>query len=218
MCLYAVNSFKQNMFFWFCADLSSETQGQSVGSEEDFNHGRKSPGHRLSPDHFKTVTRMLAPDWAQKMLCITVLLCPIGKQHLVSSFRVFVHNGYCLAIIIRFVHQGLGARQTFILYFRNQKRRNYQWLWETFRMLSAGTFQFAPPENSVYGYPGALPPVLENFCRSCSPDPTDCPCVSKDGTDRRFSKKNWLPPLFLAASPLTPQACSWSTVTHKKNE
>ena len=83
-----MNSFKQNMFLWFCADLSSETQGQSVGSEEDFNHGRKSPGHRLSPDHFKTVTRMLAPDWAQKMLCITVLLCPIGKQHLLSSFRV----------------------------------------------------------------------------------------------------------------------------------
>ena len=121
----------------------------------------------------------------------------------------------------------MGARQTFILYFRNQKRRNYQWLWETFRMLSAGTFQFAPPENSVsdrpqgfvnYGYPGALPPVLENFCRSYSPDPTDCPCISKDGTDRRSSKKNWLPPLFLVASPLTPQACSWSTVTHKKNE
>ena len=57
-----------------------------------------------------------------------------------------------------------------------------------------------------------------SFCRSCSPDPTDCPCVSKDGTDRRSSKKNWLPPLFLAASPLTPQACPWSTVTHKKNE
>ena len=32
----------------------------------------KPPGYRLSPDHFQTVIRMLAPDWAQKMLCIIV--------------------------------------------------------------------------------------------------------------------------------------------------
>ena len=32
----------------------------------------KAPGYRLSPDHFQTVNRMLAPDWAQKMLCIIV--------------------------------------------------------------------------------------------------------------------------------------------------
>ena len=32
----------------------------------------KAPGYRLSPDHFQTVNRMIAPDWAQKMLCIIV--------------------------------------------------------------------------------------------------------------------------------------------------
>ena len=32
----------------------------------------RAPGYRLSPDHFQTVKRMLAPDWAQKMLCIMV--------------------------------------------------------------------------------------------------------------------------------------------------
>ena len=32
--------------------------------------GGRGPGYRLSPDHFRTVKRMLAPDWAQKMLCI----------------------------------------------------------------------------------------------------------------------------------------------------
>ena len=37
---------------------------------------------------------MPAPDWAQKMLC--VLLGPIGEQFLLSSFREFVHDGYCL--------------------------------------------------------------------------------------------------------------------------
>ena len=30
-------------------------------------------------------------------------------------------------------------------------------------------------------YPGALPPVLENFRRAFSPGPTDCPWVSEDG-------------------------------------
>ena len=29
-------------------------------------------------------------------------------------------------------------------------------------------------------YPGALPPTLENFCRTFSPSPTDCLWVSKD--------------------------------------
>ena len=29
-------------------------------------------------------------------------------------------------------------------------------------------------------YPGAFPPVLENFCRAFSPGPTDRPWVSED--------------------------------------
>ena len=56
---------------------SSETQGRSVGPGEKARQkfsstGGKAPGYRLSPDHFQTVKRMLAPDWAQKMLCIIV--------------------------------------------------------------------------------------------------------------------------------------------------
>ena len=31
-------------------------------------------------------------------------------------------------------------------------------------------------------YPGAFPPVLENFCRAFSPGPTDRPWVSEDGS------------------------------------
>ena len=54
---------------------SSETQGRSVGPEEKarrkfLSTGGKAPGYRLSPDHFQKVKRMLAPDWAQKKLCI----------------------------------------------------------------------------------------------------------------------------------------------------
>ena len=33
-------------------------------------------------------------------------------------------------------------------------------------------------------YPGALSPVLENFRRAYSLDPTDCPWVSEDGVPR----------------------------------
>ena len=54
---------------------SSETQGQSFGPGEKARRkfsctGERAPGYRLSPNHFQTVKRMMAPDWAQKMLCI----------------------------------------------------------------------------------------------------------------------------------------------------
>ena len=58
-------------------NTSSETQVRSVGPGEKARQkfsstGGKAPGYRLSPDHFQTDKRMLAPDWAQKMLCIIV--------------------------------------------------------------------------------------------------------------------------------------------------
>ena len=106
---------------------SSETQGRSVGPGEKARQkfsstGGKAPGYRLSPDHFQTIKRMLVPDWAQKCF---VLLCPIGEQHLLSSFREFVHDGFYLAIVARFVHQEAKELP------RSRK---------TFRMPSAGAF------------------------------------------------------------------------------
>ena len=53
-----------------------------------------------------------------------VLLCPIGEQFLLSSFREFVYDGYCLATLARFVHQACACKEIFIFYFPNQKRRN----------------------------------------------------------------------------------------------
>ena len=77
---------------------SSETQVQSVGSGEKAGRkfsrtGKRAPWYRLSPNYFQKFKRIPAPDWAQKMLCIYIL-CPIGAQFLVSSFREFVHDGY----------------------------------------------------------------------------------------------------------------------------
>ena len=59
------------------AKTSSETQGQSVESGEKTGRkfsstGEKAPGYRLLPNYFQKLTRMPAPDWAQKMLCIIV--------------------------------------------------------------------------------------------------------------------------------------------------
>ena len=38
-------------------------------------------------------------------------------------------------------------------------------------------------------YPGALPPLLENFGRTLSPGPTDCPWVSEDGWESTHISK-----------------------------
>ena len=42
-----------------------------------------------------------------------VLLCPIGEQILLSSFREFVHDGYCLATLARSVHQACACEGNF---------------------------------------------------------------------------------------------------------
>ena len=54
-----------------------------------------------------------------------VLLCPIGEQFLLSSFRELVREGYCLTTLAQFVHQACACKGNFYFYFPNQKRRNY---------------------------------------------------------------------------------------------
>ena len=68
---------------------SPETQGQSVRLGEKVrwkfsSSGGRAPGFWLLLDHLQTVKRMLAPDWAQKMLCIIVP--NRHKQHFRSFF------------------------------------------------------------------------------------------------------------------------------------
>ena len=42
-----------------------------------------------------------------------VLFCPIGELFLLSSFREFVHDGYCQATLARFVHQAFAYKGNF---------------------------------------------------------------------------------------------------------
>ena len=77
---------------------SSETQGQSVGSGEKskrkFSLRTKEP---LGTDSHRTISKNSS---GCRLLighkkCF-VLLCPIGEHISMSSFRVFVNDGYCL--------------------------------------------------------------------------------------------------------------------------
>ena len=69
--------------------------------------GGRAHGYRLSPDHFQTVKRMLAPDWAQKMLCIIVP----NRRTVSPEFFSWVRTRQLyLATVARFVHQAFLTR------------------------------------------------------------------------------------------------------------
>ena len=46
-----------------------------------------------------------------------VLLCPIGEQFLLSSFREFVHDGYCLVTLAWFVHPACASKKKIVSNF-----------------------------------------------------------------------------------------------------
>ena len=85
----------------------SRTQGQSVGSGEKAGWKFSSTGERApSIDSHRAISKNSS---GCRLLighkkCF-VLLCPIGEQFLLSSFREFVHDGYCL-------HHGLSGSCT----------------------------------------------------------------------------------------------------------
>ena len=77
---------------------SLQTQGQSVGLGERARRKISSTGERAPgvPTH-----QAISKNSSGCRLLIGhkkcfVLLCPIGEQFLLSSFREFVHDGYCL--------------------------------------------------------------------------------------------------------------------------
>ena len=74
------------------------SQGREKGYRLSTNYFQNSSGCRLLIGHKK---------------CF-VLLCPIGEQCLLSSFCEFVHDGYCLATLAQFLHQGKLLFSTFL--------------------------------------------------------------------------------------------------------
>ena len=53
-------------------DPGAVSRAGRKGATKVSSTGGKAPEYRLSLDHFQTVKGMLAPDWAQEMLCIIV--------------------------------------------------------------------------------------------------------------------------------------------------
>ena len=87
--------------------------GREKRRDESFQAREKEP---LGTDSHQTISK----NSSECLLLIGhkkcfVLLCPIGEQSLLSSFREFVHEGYCLATLARFVHQACACKGN--LYF-----------------------------------------------------------------------------------------------------
>ena len=119
---------------------SSATQGQSVklggkAPQKFSSIGGRAPGYRLSSDHFQTVKWMLAPDWAQKMLCIIVPNRRTASPEFFSWVRT----------------RRLLSRHSCPVRSRsspNQKRRNYRWVEKRFGCYQQEQFNLHW-ENSV---------------------------------------------------------------------
>jgi len=71
----------------------------------------KSAEKHLGTDSHRTISKRSSECWLLigHKKCF-VLLCPIGEQFLLSSFREFVHDAYFLATVARFVHQAFLSR------------------------------------------------------------------------------------------------------------
>ena len=87
MVWYFIGVYKINMAAWRSwvrekgRDESFQVRAKEpLGTDSQRTISKNSSGYRLLIGHKK---------------CF-VLLCPIGEQFLLSSFREFVHDGYCL--------------------------------------------------------------------------------------------------------------------------
>ena len=71
----------------------------------------KSAEKPLGTDSHRAISKRSCECWLliEHKKCF-VLLCPIGEQFLLSSFRKFVHDGHYLATVARFVHQAFLTR------------------------------------------------------------------------------------------------------------
>ena len=133
--------FKWGAFAWPILGDPGAVSRAEERRDENFQARAEEP---LRTDSQRTISKRSSKCWLLigHKKCF-VLLCPIGEQFLLSSFREFVHDVVSPHLPGSFTKL-VRARETFIFYFPNQKRRNYRWVEKTFGMLSAGAIQFAP--------------------------------------------------------------------------
>ena len=72
--------------------------GRGKKPDERFQARAEEP---LDTDSHRAISKRSGKCWPLNghKKCF-VLLCPIDEQHLLSSFRAFVHDRYCLAILV----------------------------------------------------------------------------------------------------------------------
>ena len=82
--------------------------GPEKRCDESFQAWAEEP---MGIDSYRTISKRSSECWLLigHKKCF-VLLCPIGKQFLLSSFRDFLHEGYYLATVARFIHQAFLTR------------------------------------------------------------------------------------------------------------
>ena len=91
----------------FCVSHPRRPRGGQSGREKRRDKSFQAQAEKSQgTDSYRTISKWSRECWflIGHKKCF-VLLCPIGEQHLLSSFRKFVHDGFYLAIVARFVHQ-----------------------------------------------------------------------------------------------------------------
>ena len=121
---------KTTFFFHFSSEIIlGRPRGGQSGREKRCNGSFQAQAEKpLGTDSHRTVSKRSSECWflIGHKKCF-VLLCTIDEQFLLRSFREFVHDGYFLFTVARFVHQAFLTR--------NEESTDES---KTFRMLSAG--------------------------------------------------------------------------------
>ena len=128
------------------------------GATKVFKHGRKSPWVPPFSGPFPNGQEN-AGSWLGTKKCF-VLLRPMAKLHLLSSFREFVHDGCYLATVARFVHQAFltkneGTTDESKIVSGAQQAGNAIWLivWPTIQHICPRTqAAFNSLPNSIAGW------------------------------------------------------------------
>ena len=123
-------------------DPGAVSRARRKGATKVFKHRRKSPWVPTLTGPFPN-GQANAGSW----LGTKNALYYCAQSANSFSWVLFV-SSYTTAIVLPHLPGSftklVRARETFIFYFPNQKRRNYRWVKKTFGMLSAGAIQFAP--------------------------------------------------------------------------
>ena len=140
--LFKCSQCKSTLLTVILGDPGAVSRVGRKGATKVFKYGRKSPWVPTLTELFPNI-QADAGSW----LDTKNALYYCAKSANSFSWVLFV-SSYTTAIVLPHLPGSftkvVRARETFIFYFPNHKRRNYRWVKITFGMLSAGAVQFAP--------------------------------------------------------------------------